>query len=51
LGRAVIGGLIFATCATLLFVPVVFSMVHGRKADKAAQGTVSPATAPEHVLA
>lgn len=28
LGRAVIGGLIFATIATLLFVPVVFSMVH-----------------------
>jgi multidrug efflux pump subunit AcrB len=31
LGRAVIGGLIFATCATLMFVPVVFSIVHGRK--------------------
>ena len=28
LGRAVIGGLIFATIATLLFVPVVFSLVH-----------------------
>jgi Cu/Ag efflux pump CusA len=28
LGRAVIGGLICATCATLLFVPVVFSLVH-----------------------
>lgn len=28
LGRAVIGGLIFATIATLLFVPVVFSIVH-----------------------
>jgi Cu/Ag efflux pump CusA len=28
LGRAVIGGLIFATIATLVFVPVVFSMVH-----------------------
>ncbi len=28
LGRAVIGGLAFATCATLLFVPVVFSLVH-----------------------
>src|ERR1019366_9465960 len=27
LGRAVIGGLLFATCATLLFVPVVFSIV------------------------
>ncbi len=32
LGRAVIGGLICATCATLMFVPVVFSIVHGRKA-------------------
>ena len=30
LGRAVIGGLIFATFATLFFVPVVFSIVHGR---------------------
>jgi len=30
LGRAVIGGLIFATTATLLFVPVVFSMIHAR---------------------
>src|SRR5579863_860778 len=29
LGRAVIGGLIVATCATLVFVPVVFSLVHG----------------------
>ncbi len=26
LGRAVIGGLVFATCATLMFVPVVFSI-------------------------
>jgi len=30
LGRAVIGGLLFATGATLLFVPVVFSMIHAR---------------------
>ncbi|HEX4001416.1 MAG TPA: efflux RND transporter permease subunit [Candidatus Acidoferrales bacterium] len=29
LGRAVIGGLVFATVATLFFVPVVFSIVHG----------------------
>ena len=28
LGRAVIGGLVFATIATLIFVPVVFSIVH-----------------------
>ena len=32
LGRAVIGGLLFATFATLLFVPVIFSIVHGRTA-------------------
>jgi multidrug efflux pump subunit AcrB len=31
LGRAVVGGLIFATVATLMFVPVVFSMMHKRK--------------------
>jgi multidrug efflux pump subunit AcrB len=30
LGRAVIGGLIFATLATLVFVPVVFSLAHKR---------------------
>lgn len=28
LGRAVIGGLMFATVATLLFVPVIFSVIH-----------------------
>ena len=31
LGRAVIGGLVFATVSTLLFVPVVFSIFHGRR--------------------
>jgi multidrug efflux pump subunit AcrB len=31
LGRAVVGGLIFATIATLMFVPVVFSLVHRRE--------------------
>jgi multidrug efflux pump subunit AcrB len=36
LGRAVIGGLIFATTATLMFVPVVFSMVHKKHGAKAA---------------
>lgn len=46
LGRAVIGGLIFATTATLLFVPVVFSMVHKKKQQPAAS-----AAAPEMVHA
>jgi multidrug efflux pump subunit AcrB len=31
LGRAVIGGLIFATIATLIFVPAVFALLHGRE--------------------
>ena len=31
LGRAVIGGLLFATFATLFFVPAVFYLIHGRK--------------------
>ncbi|MGO9437034.1 MAG: efflux RND transporter permease subunit [Terracidiphilus sp.] len=34
LGRAVIGGLIFATVSTLLFVPTFFSVLHGRDAAK-----------------
>ena len=44
LGRAVIGGLIFATIATLMFVPVVFSIAHGRKAPSRAQ---DPAGGPD----
>ena len=35
LGRAVVGGLIFATAATLMFVPVVFSFAHKRVAPAA----------------
>jgi multidrug efflux pump subunit AcrB len=31
LGRAVIGGLLFATVATLFFVPVLFSVVHRKR--------------------
>ena len=45
LGRAVIGGLVFATFATLFFVPCVFSMIHGRRERRSAQrGSLSPAT-------
>jgi multidrug efflux pump subunit AcrB len=40
LGRAVIGGLIFATVATLFFVPTVFSIIHGR-------GSLRPLQSPE----
>jgi multidrug efflux pump subunit AcrB len=47
LGRAVIGGLLFATVSTLLFVPVVFSLTHSflgkrRKSDRHAEES------PEH---
>jgi len=35
LGRAVIGGLLLATLATLFFVPAVFTMVHGRRHPEA----------------
>jgi len=45
LGRAVIGGLLLATVATLFFVPVFFSVVHGwlerRKRDRAAAPTAT----------
>ncbi|HLI99781.1 MAG TPA: efflux RND transporter permease subunit [Bradyrhizobium sp.] len=34
LGRAVIGGLAFSTIATLMFVPVVFSMMHKKRDAK-----------------
>jgi multidrug efflux pump subunit AcrB len=36
LGRAVIGGLLFATVATLFFVPIIFAMVRGIKTPPAA---------------
>jgi multidrug efflux pump subunit AcrB len=35
LGRAVIGGLLFATVATLFFVPVFYSILHGRRQRRA----------------
>jgi multidrug efflux pump subunit AcrB len=39
LGRAVIGGLVFATVATLVFVPTVFATIHGRRVKPS--GTVT----------
>jgi Cu/Ag efflux pump CusA len=33
----VIGGLIFATCATLFLVPTIFSLVHSRKPGAASE--------------
>jgi CzcA family heavy metal efflux pump len=43
LGRAVIGGLLFATVATLFFVPVFFSFVHGWRQKDVAPQTQSAA--------
>jgi multidrug efflux pump subunit AcrB len=47
LGRAVIGGLLFATCATLFLVPTMFSLVHARdrKRAEAAPAHVHPTQA------
>jgi multidrug efflux pump subunit AcrB len=42
LGRAVVGGLIFATFATLMFVPVVFSMIHKREGETVAHAIGEP---------
>jgi multidrug efflux pump subunit AcrB len=48
LGRAVVGGLLFATFATLVFVPVVFSLVHRRGASASSSSTApTPASSTE----
>jgi len=47
LGRAVIGGLMCATIATLLFVPVVFSLVH--RNDKAKEDHNLSGSGESHV--
>ncbi|MDR5783350.1 efflux RND transporter permease subunit [Caballeronia sp. LZ065] len=41
LGRAVIGGLLFATVSTLFFVPLIFAGIHARLARRAARKTPS----------
>jgi len=48
LGRAVIGGLIVATIATLFFVPAVFSLLHRRSASKP-DGSVAGAPLPDGI--
>jgi multidrug efflux pump subunit AcrB len=42
LGRAVIGGLLFATCATLFLVPTMFSLVRARDRTGAEPAAVHP---------
>jgi Cu/Ag efflux pump CusA len=48
LGRAVIGGLLFATVSTLLFVPVVYAAVHLKLEQRKARtsGHMVPGNAP-----
>jgi CzcA family heavy metal efflux pump len=46
LGRAVIGGLLVATFATLFFVPCVFSLIHKRNRPKPPMGTERAAYLP-----
>jgi len=49
LGRAVIGGLLLATVATLFFVPAFFSVVHGwlKKQNRANRHEAQAATFDE----
>jgi multidrug efflux pump subunit AcrB len=47
LGRAVIGGLLFATVSTLLFVPLMFATVHSRLARRA-EAKQAQATQRDH---
>jgi multidrug efflux pump subunit AcrB len=47
LGRAVIGGLLCATVATLLFVPSVFALIHGT--EKSEQARMEKRLVEEHV--
>ena len=44
LGRAVIGGLLFATVATLVFVPTVFALFHARRRAPQEEPTGVPPT-------
>src|ERR1700726_772331 len=48
LGRAVIGGLLCATVATLFFVPSVFALLHGRAASPDAQPVADSDNEPSH---
>jgi multidrug efflux pump subunit AcrB len=48
LGRAVIGGLICATVATLFFVPAVFSLLHSARKPEDTASTEKAGTKPVH---
>ena len=51
LGRAVIGGLLFATVSTLLFVPIVFASFHQRLATRKARKNSDDVTNPSNASA
>jgi multidrug efflux pump subunit AcrB len=47
LGRAVIGGLLVATCATLFFVPAAFSVLHRKdRNEKTGETSAAPSSTP-----
>jgi multidrug efflux pump subunit AcrB len=48
LGRAVIGGLLFATLSTLFFVPTIFAGVHRRMAQRKLSRGLPPAAQGTH---
>jgi multidrug efflux pump subunit AcrB len=48
LGRAVIGGLLCATVATLIFVPSVFALLHGERSFPEAQPKAARENDPVH---
>jgi multidrug efflux pump subunit AcrB len=48
LGRAVIGGLLFATCATLILVPTLFSMVHRKPSPEPTPATDAGSPSPRN---
>jgi len=48
LGRAVIGGLLCATVATLVFVPAVFALIHSRRRPAPAPAPAARAAALAH---
>jgi multidrug efflux pump subunit AcrB len=48
LGRAVIGGLLFATVSTLLFVPIVFAGIHRYLAHRKPAGPAHPVVEGNH---
>jgi multidrug efflux pump subunit AcrB len=48
LGRAVIGGLLFATVATLIFVPAVFALLHGSRKPEGSASRNTRSDRPVH---